>query len=100
MKELYITNKQYEIIKESVKKDFKFSVPAAQDQVNKKVNAGIMDAVTGCGVMEGAEPESDTYNLGMENDSNLEYGHVYEESENKEEFDFKKADQFLHEQKV
>lgn len=91
MKELYITNKQYEIIKESVKKDFKFSVPAAQDQVNKKVNAGIMDAVTGCGVMEGAEPESDTYNLGMENDSNLEYGHVYEESENKEEFDFKKA---------
>lgn len=78
MKELYITNKQYEIIKEFIEEDSKSIVPAAQDQVNNKVNAGIMDAVTNCGVMEGAEPESDEYGLGMEGDSNLGYGHVNE----------------------
>lgn len=80
MAEIFITETQCNIIKNFLKEDSKNIVPAAQDQVNKKVNAGIMDAVTGCGVMEGAEPESDEYNLGMENDSNLEYGHVNEDT--------------------
>ena len=88
MKELYITNKQYELIKEFIEENSKTTVPAAQDQVNKKVNAGVMDAVTGCGVMEGAEPESDKYGLGMEGDSNLEYGHVCE-GKKETNFDFK-----------
>jgi hypothetical protein len=38
---------------------------------------------------EGAEPESDEYNIGMEGDSNLEYGHVFEGIE--KDFDYKSS---------
>lgn len=86
MAELFITETQCNIIKNFLKEDSKDVVPAAQDQVNKKVNAGIMDAVVGGGMCEGAEPDSDEYHLGMENDSNLEYGHVCESIE--KDFDY------------
>lgn len=84
MREIYITEEQYSKIKDFLNEESN-KVPAAQDQVNKKVNAGIMDAVV-CGEMcEGAEPESNNYNIGMENNSNLEYGHVFE---SQDEFDY------------
>lgn len=65
--------------------------PAAQDQVDNKVNAGIMDAVTAGGTMEeGAEPESDKYEIGSEKDGDINpYYHV-NESDNKEESELKK----------
>lgn len=78
MKELYITEQQRLKIEEFIKENSK-KVPAAQDQVGNKVNAGIMDAVACRGMCEGAEPESTEYHIGMENDSNLEYGHVNED---------------------
>lgn len=76
MKEIFITYSQKEILENKLREEN--SVPAAQDQVKKKVNSGIMDAVAGGDMCEGAEPESDNYNIGMENNSNLEYGHVFE----------------------
>jgi hypothetical protein len=77
MREIYITEEQYSKIKDFLNEKSS-KVPAAQDQVDKKVNAGIMDAVA-CGEMcEGAEPESNEYYIGMEGDSNMEYGHVNE----------------------
>ena len=83
MREIYITEEQYSKIKDFLNEKSN-KVPAAQDQVNKKVNAGIMDAVA-CGEMcEGAEPESNEYNIGMEGDSNMEYGHVTENIETSE----------------
>ena len=78
MKEIYITEEQRLRIEEFIKENSK-KVPAAQDQVGNKVNAGIMDAVACGGMCEGAEPESTEYHIGMENDSNLEYGHVNED---------------------
>lgn len=74
MKEIYITEEQYSKIKDFLNEESK-KIPTAQDQVKKRVNAGIMDAIA-CN--EGAEPESDEYNIGMEGNSNLEYGHVNE----------------------
>lgn len=76
MKTIYITEEQKNKIK-----DFETiserKVPSAQEQV-PKVNAGIMDAVTGCGTMEeGAEPESETYELGKE--KNGDYYHINED---------------------
>ena len=44
-------------------------------QVHNRVNAGIMDAVTCGGMMEGAEPESDEYVIAAEGDNN-DYFHV------------------------
>ena len=76
MKEVFITNKQYDIIKNFLNEDSKHAIPTPQDQVKGHVNAGIMDAITCGGMCEGAEPESDEYHIGMENNSNLEYGHV------------------------
>ena len=81
MKEIFITHKQKEILEQIIKES---KVPAAQGQINKKVNSGIMDAVTGCGMYESAEPESDEYHIGLENDSNLEYAHVFESVDNNE----------------
>ena len=52
-------------------------VPSAMDQVDNKVNAGVMDAVTGGGMMEWAEPESDEYTIAGEGGNN-EYFHVNE----------------------
>lgn len=60
----------------------------AQDQVNKKVNAGIMDAVTGGGMMEGAEPESNKYTIGSEGGNN-DYFHVVNEMKD-DELDIRK----------
>ena len=77
MKEIYITEQQRLKIEEFIKENSK-KVPAAQDQIGNKVNAGIMDAVACGGMCEGAEPESTEYHIGMENNSNLEYGHVNE----------------------
>lgn len=67
-------------------------VPAAQDQVGKKVNAGIMDAVTVCGTMEeGSEPESNEYNLGVEDDGAISPNyHVNEEKDNEKDEEYKK----------
>lgn len=80
MREIYITEEQYSKIKDFLNEKSN-KVPAAQDQVNKKVNAGIMDGVA-CGEMcEGAEPESNEYHIGMEGNSNMEYGHVTENVE-------------------
>lgn len=78
MKTIFITNEQKELLKQMAVMEEK--TPAAQDQVHKKVNAGIMDAVTCCGMMEGAEPESDEYTIGSEADG--VFKHVCESEDN------------------
>ncbi len=88
MKTIYITKEQISKIK-----DFELlsenKVPSAQDQVKNKVNAGVMDAVTACGTMEeGAEPESDKYELGVEKGGAISPN--YHVNEEKEEDSFKK----------
>lgn len=51
-----------------------------QDQVKNKVNSGIMDAITVCGAIgEGAEPESDKYNIGFEKQG--DFYHINEEND-------------------
>lgn len=87
MKEIYITEEQRLRIEEFIKENSK-KVPAVQDQVGNKVNAGIMDAVACGGMCEGAEPESTEYHIGMENNSNLEYGHVTEGKKERHYNDF------------
>lgn len=57
MRTIYITNGQVDMIGRSLNegafnKVVENKVPSAQDQVKGKVNAGIMDGVTGCGMME------------------------------------------------
>lgn len=57
MRRIYITNGHIDMIKRSLSegafnKVVENKVPSAQDQVKGKVNAGIMDGVTGCGMME------------------------------------------------
>ena len=57
MKTLYITDGQIDMIERSLNegaftKVVENKVPSAQDQVKGKVNAGIMDGITGCGMME------------------------------------------------
>ena len=84
MKEVFITNKQYDIIKNFLNEDSKPPIPTPQDQVKNHINAGIMDAITCGGMCEGAEPEADKYYIGMENNSNFEYGHVNENINNSE----------------
>lgn len=74
MKTVFITKEHLRQIAEAEK-----NTPAAQDQVHNKVNAGIMDAVTCGGMMEGAEPESNEYVVGVEKDG--EYKHVCEEEQ-------------------
>lgn len=88
MKTIYITKEQINKIK-----DFELlsenKVQSAQDQVKNKVNAGVMDAVTACGTMEeGAEPESDKYELGVE--KGVAISPNYHVNEEKEEKSFKK----------
>ena len=87
MREIYITEAQHDFIRDFIKETSRKNMPSAQDQVNNKVNAGIMYNITGGGMYEGAEPESDNYNIGFEGDSNLEYGHVFEGIE--KDFDYK-----------
>lgn len=57
MRTIYITDRQIDMIERSLNegafsKVVENKVPSAQDQVKGKVNAGIMDGVTGCGMME------------------------------------------------
>lgn len=57
MRTIYITDGQIDMIKRSLNegafsKVMENKVPSAQDQVKGKVNAGIMDGATGCGMME------------------------------------------------
>ena len=57
MRTIYITDGQIDMIKRSLNegafsKVVENKVPSAQDQVKGKVNAGIMDGATGCGMME------------------------------------------------
>ena len=57
MRRIYITDGQIDMIERSLNegafnKVVENKVPSAQDQVKGKVNAGIMDGVTGCGMME------------------------------------------------
>ena len=57
MRTIYITDGQIDMIERSLNegafsKVVENKVPSAQDQVKGKVNAGIMDGVTGCGMME------------------------------------------------
>lgn len=57
MRTIYITNGQIDMIGRSLNegafnKVVENKVPSVQDQVKGKVNAGIMDGVTGCGMME------------------------------------------------
>lgn len=99
MKTIYITKEQINKIK-----DFELlsenKVPSAQDQVKNKVNAGVMDAVTACGTMEeGAEPESDKYELGVEKGGAISPNyHVNESSDDSElESNFKKIAIFMKE---
>ena len=75
-------------------------VPSAQDQVKNKVNAGVMDVVTTCGTMEeGAEPESDKYELGVEKGEAISPNyHVNESSKNSEfEEKFNEIAEFMQE---
>lgn len=46
--------------------------PSAQSQVHNRVNSGLMDAIC----MGGLEESAPDFQIGMERDSNLEYGHV------------------------
>lgn len=85
MKEIYITEEQYSKIEEFIKENSN-KVPAAQDQVKNRVNAGIMDAVACGGMCEGAEPESTEYHIGMDGDSNLGYAHVNENKEDESQY--------------
>ena len=71
-------------------------VPSAMDQVHGRVNSGIMYGITGGGMLEGAEPEADTYTIGMEG-GNDTYCHVKEGKGHTEEFDFAKAFKSLSE---
>lgn len=57
MRRIYITDEQIDMIERSLNegafnKVVENKVPSAQDQVKGEVNAGIMDGVTGCGMME------------------------------------------------
>lgn len=57
MRRIYITNGQIDMIERSLNEGafneiVENKVPSAQDQVRGKVNAGVMDGVTGCGMME------------------------------------------------
>ena len=57
MRTIYITDGQIDMIERSLNegafnKVMENKVPSAQDQVKGKVNAGIMDGITGCGMME------------------------------------------------
>ena len=57
MRRIYITDGQIDMIERSLNegafnKVVENKVPSAQGQVKGKVNAGIMDGVTGCGMME------------------------------------------------
>lgn len=57
MRTIYITDGQIDMIERSLNEGafnnvVENKVPSAQDQVKGKVNAGIMDGVTGCGMME------------------------------------------------
>lgn len=57
MRTIYITDRQIDMIERSLNegafnKVMENKIPSAQDQVKGKVNAGIMDGVTGCGMME------------------------------------------------
>ena len=57
MRTIYITDGQIDMIERSLNegafsKVVENKVPSAQDQVKGKVNAGIMDGVTGCGMRE------------------------------------------------
>lgn len=57
MRTIYITDGQIDMIERSLNegafsKVMENKVPSAQDQVKGKVNAGIMDGATGCGMME------------------------------------------------
>lgn len=95
MKTIYITESQKNKIIEAESK-----VPSAQSQVHNKVNAGIMDAVTCGGTMEeGAEPEANEYNLGVEDGGAISPNyHVNEDSEDNELKDnFKKIAEFMKE---
>lgn len=68
-KTIYITEEQKKKIKKAM-----FEPPKSNE-----VDAGVMAQVAyGGGMMEGAEPESNEYGIGFENDSNLEYAHVNE----------------------
>lgn len=92
MREIFITNKQSELLKSIIQENntSKSHIPTAQDQVKNKVNASIMDAVTCGGMYEGAEPESNEYNIGMEYNSNMNYGHVFENIKGKDAEKYKK----------
>lgn len=57
MRRIYITDGQIDMIERSLNegafnKVVENKVPSAQGQVKGKVNAGIMDGITGCGMME------------------------------------------------
>ena len=57
MRKIYITDEQINMIERSLNEGvfngiMENKVPSAQDQVNGKVNAGIMDGITDCGMME------------------------------------------------
>ena len=68
-------------------KEHKSKKPSAMAQVHNRVNAGIMDAVTCCGMCEAAEPEDEEYEIGMEDDGLEPYGHVVKESTDSVSFD-------------
>lgn len=73
-KTLYITESQLSEIKKKHKKK------SAQEQVGGYVNSGILQGITGSGMMgEGAEPESDKYHIAGEGGNN-EYFHAVNES--------------------
>jgi len=86
MKTIYITEEQIGKIKDFERLSEK-KIPAAQDQVHKKVNAGIMDAITGCGAMEEntESDNSDTFMLGPEKSMDLNpYYHINENNKDSE----------------
>lgn len=78
-------------MKEVLTEKKKKKKPSAQSQVRNKVNSGLMDAIC----MGGLEESSPDLRIGMERDSNLEYGHVVNGSSGvpiNESFHFTKDD--------
>jgi hypothetical protein len=54
--------------------------PSAMAQVHNRVNAGVMDGVVYGGMMEGAEPEKDKYEIVFEDGGLEPFGHAVNES--------------------
>lgn len=80
-REIYISEAQYEALKKYQLSEKKEKI-SAQSQVGGKVNAGIMDAITGCGMMEEDENNPLTVWYCSRNDDNENFTWLYDNPRN------------------